>query len=418
MRKWKYVAAVLMAGLLCACSAGNTATENTSVKGGEIAAAETEADGASDMGADGTSDNNTDGVSDTGTGESVQTEGMLWAVKPLEERTSLTMSYLANSTPALTTYIADRLGWLDACNLEVEMVYFAGGPAQMEGSGSWEVGTTGIGGVITGIINYDIEVLGIAAQDRGLFQAFFARKDSPIVQDGQGYGEFAEVYGKPESWKGKDILTAVGTTNQYALYRVLKSLGLSLEDVNIINMDIAAATTAFLAGEGDVAGVQGTMIFDEEYQKEDSDYVMVASDQIVQSGLDVNYVATQKALETKPEAVETWLELAMMAGEWANANPDEAAEMITDLYAEDGYDTDLEANKKTLVENPFTSLADNYQYFTEKIEDGSRTIAEDNTFQAMEGYIEMGNYSQEQSDALFAAGNYNSSLIENIYGRQ
>ena len=402
-KRWGIVLATALAvGTLWGCSSGNQGTSQPESTSAEESAGGNETESQPEQ-----------------TGENtVQADGMLWDVKPLENRTSLTMSYLANSTPALTTYIADRLGWLDACNLDVEMIYFAGGPAQMEGSGSWEVGTTGIGGVITGIINYDIEVLGIAAQDKGLFQAFFARKDSPIVQDGQGYGEFAEVYGKPESWKGTDILTAVGTTNQYALYRVLKSLGLSLEDVNIINMDIAAATTAFLAGEGDVAGVQGTMIFDEEYQKEDSDYVMVASDQIVHSGLDVNYVATQKALAEKPEAVEAWLELALMAGEWANANPDQAAEMITDLYAEDGYETDLEANKKTLVENPFTSLADNYTFFTEKSEDGERIIAEDNTYQAMEGYIEMGNYSQEQSDQLFAAGNYNSSLISNIYGRQ
>lgn len=263
---WTRLLAVAVAGMVCGCAGGGEIQKET-----EKAAQN----------------------------ETVQTDGMLWAVEPLKEESTLRMSYLANSTPALTTYIAERLGWLDACNLKVEMVYFAGGPAQMEGSGSWDVGTTGIGGVITGIINYDVEVLGIAAQDKGLFQAFFARKDSQIVKDGQGHGEFEEVYGKPESWKGKDILTAVGTTNQYALYRVLKSLGLGLDDVNIINIDIAAATTAFLAGEGDIAGVQGTMIFDEEYQKEESDYVMVASDQIVHSGLDVNYVATQTALDTK-----------------------------------------------------------------------------------------------------------------------
>ncbi len=382
---WTRLLAVAIAGMVCGCAGG-----------GEIQK-ETEKAAQS---------------------ETVQTDGMLWAVEPLKEESTLRMSYLANSTPALTTYIAERLGWLDACNLKVEMVYFAGGPAQMEGSGSWDVGTTGIGGVITGIINYDVEVLGIAAQDKGLFQAFFARKDSQIVKDGQGHGEFEEVYGKPESWKGKDILTAVGTTNQYALYRVLKSLGLGLDDVNIINIDIAAATTAFLAGEGDIAGVQGTMIFDEEYQKEESDYVMVASDQIVHSGLDVNYVATQTALDTKSKEVEIWLELALMAGEWANANPDEAAEMMTDLYAEDGYDTDLASNKKAIIENPFTPLKENYSFFTEMNEDATRTIAENNTYKAMEGYIEMGKYSKEQSDQLFSAGNYNSDYIRRIYGRQ
>ena len=51
-------------------------------------------------------------------------------------------------------------------------------------------------------------------------------------------------------------------------------------------------------------------------------------------------------------------------------------------------------------------------------EDATRTIAENNTYKAMEGYIEMGKYSKEQSDQLFSAGNYNSDYIRRIYGRQ
>ena len=80
----------------------------------------------------------------------VQAEGMLWPVTPLPEKTKLTVSYLANSTAEAVTYLAQQKGWLEACNLEVEMVYFAGGPAQMEASTSWDVGTSGIGGMITG----------------------------------------------------------------------------------------------------------------------------------------------------------------------------------------------------------------------------------------------------------------------------
>ena len=89
----------------------------------------------------------------------VQVDDMLWAVDPLAKRTKLTVSYLANSTAEFVTYLADEKGWLDACNLDVEMVYFAGGPAQMEASNSWDCGTTGIGGMISGILNYGIKTL-------------------------------------------------------------------------------------------------------------------------------------------------------------------------------------------------------------------------------------------------------------------
>ena len=67
-----------------------------------------------------------DAASGGGDGK-VQVNGMLWAVEPLPEKTKITVSYLANSTAETATYIADEKGWLEACNLEVEMVYFAGG---------------------------------------------------------------------------------------------------------------------------------------------------------------------------------------------------------------------------------------------------------------------------------------------------
>ena len=65
-----------------------------------------------------------------------------------------------------------------------------------------------------------------------------------------------------------------------------------------------------------------------------------------------------------------------------------------------------------------SQLPKNYSFFTEMNGDATRTIAENNTYKAMEGYIEMGKYSKEQSDQLFSAGNYNSDYIRRIYGRQ
>jgi len=352
----------------------------------------------------------------TGSGSAdnkVQVNGMLWAVEPLPQKTKLTVSYLANSTAETATYIADEKGWLEACNLEVEMVYFAGGPAQMEASNSWDCGTTGIGGMITGILNYDIKTLGVVAQDRGLFQAFFARKDSDIVAAGTGHTSVDGLYGTAETWKGKDILTAVGTANQYTLYNTLKAFGLNLKDVNVINMDIATTPVAFLAGQGDVGGVQGMQISDESLQTDD--YVIVSSDQMLKCGLSVNYVANPSSWEEKQEAIEKWLELAVMAGTWANENQQETADMMVDMFEIDGYETTSEYNFTMISENPFTSLDLNYQYFTEKTEDGSALQVQGQLYDAMEGYVDMGNYTQEQLDALKVSDSFQPDPIIKIY---
>ena len=333
-------------------------------------------------------------------GGTVQADGMLWGVTPLPQKTKLTVGYLANSTAEAVTYLAQQKGWLDACNLEVEMVYFAGGPAQMEASTSWDVATTGIGGMITGLLNYDIRCLGVVSLDRGLYQAFFARKDSPIVQAGTGHSAVDGVYGTAETWKGAKVLTATGTANQYTLYNTLRSFGLSLSDVDVVNMDIATIPTAFLAGEGDVGGIQGLTIQDPVFQGDDSEYVMVSSDQLLQCGLPVNYVATASALQNKQQAVELWLELALMAGKYANAHQDEVAQMMVDMYALDGYETKAEDNLVLIRDNPFITVTDNYTFFTEKDEEGSMLLAEAQIHDAMQGYVEMGNYTQDQLDKL------------------
>lgn len=353
-----------------------------------------------------------DAASGGGDGK-VQVNGMLWAVDPLPEKTKITVSYLANSTAETATYIADEKGWLEACNLEVEMVYFAGGPAQMEAINSWDCGTTGIGGMITGILNYDLKTLGVVAQDRGLFQAFFARKDSDIVAAGTGHADVEGLYGTAETWKGKEIITAVGTANQYTLYNTLKAFGLSLSDVKVINMDIATIPVAFLAGQGDVGGVQGMQISDESLQSDD--YVIVSSDQMLECGLSINYVANPASWGSKQAAIEKWLELAVMAGSWANENQQETAEMMVDMFEIDGYETTIDYNLTMITENPFTSLDLNYQYFSEKTEDGSALQAEGQLYDAMVGYVEMGNYTQEQIDSIKAADSFQPEPILNIY---
>ncbi len=344
----------------------------------------------------------------------VQENGMLWAVEPLPEKTKLTVAYLSNSTAEALTYVADELGWLEKCNLEVEMVYFAGGPAQMEASTSWDVGTTGIGGMITGLLNYDIRCLGVVSLDRGLYQAFFARKDSDVVAAGTGHTDVEGLYGTAETWKGKSILTATGTANQYTLYNTLKAFGLGLSDVNVINMDIATVPTAFLAGEGDLAGIQGLNIQDPVFQGEDSQYVMVSSDQMLKCGLPVNYVCTGSAWESKQDAVKVWLELAMMAGEYTNQHLEDVSEMMVDMFALDGYETQAADNLILIRDNPFISVEDNHGFFTQKDEHG-RLVAEAQIYDAMTGYVEMGNYTQDQLDRLLEKPVFLSDPIQAIF---
>ena len=49
-------------------------------------------------------------------------------------------------------YIADRMGFFDELNIDVEYESFIGGPAMMEASASWDICDVGAPGILNGIV--------------------------------------------------------------------------------------------------------------------------------------------------------------------------------------------------------------------------------------------------------------------------
>lgn len=347
--------------------------------------------------------------------ETEETEEMPWEIEPLKEKVTLKVGNMASTSPHLPTYIAQQKGWLDEVGIEVESVLFNSGPAMMEAcsAGAWECGSTGIGGVITGVLGHDVKILAPAARDEGGHQAFFARKDSDIVTSGQGHGTCPEVYGTAEAWKGKEIFCAKGTTNHFTLYKTLESLGLTLDDVNVVNMEVSSANTAFKAGQGDVVGVWGPLVYSEDKK----DLVMVSSDAWVKTGIVTNYVANPQAWEEKSEAITKWLEVCIMTGEWIQENMEEAAAYMTQMYEEDGYPSTDEENLKILQNNPFCSLEYDKDIVTMN-EENTMSKMEQQTYDAMSVFVKMGNYTNEQLDELIKGDNFLAEPIENIVKAQ
>lgn len=356
-------------------------------------------------------------VKPAGDNAAVESEGtdMPWEIEPLKEKITLKVGNMASTSPHLPTYIAQQKGWLDAVGIEVESVLFNSGPAMMEAcsAGAWDCGSTGIGGVITGVLGHDVKVLAPAARDEGGHQAFFARKDSDIVTSGQGHGTCADVYGTADAWRGKEIFCAKGTTNHFTLYKTLESLGLTLDDVNVVNMEVSSANTAFKAGQGDVVGVWGPLVYSEDKK----DLVMVSSDAWVKTGIVTNYVANPKAWEEKSEAIIKWLEVCIMAGEWIQENQEEAATYMTQMYEEDGYPSTDEENLKILQNNPFCSLEYDKDIVTMN-EEGTMSKMAQQTYDAMSVFVKMGNYTEEQLNELTKGDNFLSEPVEDILAAQ
>lgn len=176
-------------------------------------------------------------------------------------------------------------------------------------------------------------------------------------------------------------------------------------------MDMATANTAFLAGQGDVVGVWGPIIHSEDKKE----LVMVSSDAWVKTGIVTNYVASPLGWARHEEAIKKWLEVSLMAGEWAMQNIEEAAQYMVEFNEIDGFPMVLEDGIRIITNNPFATLEENYLYYTEKINDRFKSVHQ--IYVPMSGFVEIGNFTEDQLNAVVKGDNFLPNPIVEIYHR-
>ena len=155
-------------------------------------------------------------------------------------------------SPGFNIWYAKKMGWDKEEGLDINMLLFDTGPAQMEAlpSKAWQMGSTGAGGYVMGGIRHKIyEVAPIVTE--GLVHGLYVRPDSPIMQVKGFNPDYPEVYGSPETVKGITILYTTQTTVHYMVGKWLSILGLTIDDVKLVNMDGPSMIPAFEKGIGD-----------------------------------------------------------------------------------------------------------------------------------------------------------------------
>ena len=245
-----------------------------------------------------------------------------FGIEPLPEKTTIDLAYFSGAEHGLVFYIMDEMGWAEELNIEFNWQYFSAGPAMMEASGSWDVGTAGAAGAINGIVGYDVNVIGISQYEHIL--GCYIREGSEIYNAGQGnVDEAPNIYGDAESLKGSTWLLPLGTTAQQTLALYLDYFGLTTDDVTMTNMDVGSALAAFRAGEGD-----GMILWTStNVTAMEEGYVTACTCDDVNGVYSTCLMATDEALETKFDAVTTLFQLYFCTEDWMMENKEEMADM-------------------------------------------------------------------------------------------
>lgn len=389
MKKMKMVIALIMAIVLTTtplygCGSSNSTEPETTDPGTAAAPEQTDAAATDEVAAD-----PADEVSQDSTAE----------------RMSISVAGLSGGMNSFPVYLAEKNGWYDEENLDIEIAYFENGPVQVEAISTWDVSTTGIGGILTAAIVHDAKIIAAECTDNGT-QTAYARPDTAIVAAGQGNNTYnSEVYGDAESWKGVQVICSAGTVLQYMLIRILEGFGLTINDVEFISMDTATTNSAFLSGEGDVAVLTGVVSF----AADKADYVMVASGKQMETGLDSCVMATADAMANKKAELTAFLKGYFRAVEWIELNKEAAVADLVAYCDESGKSITEDVAKVFLEAEDFYTMEESYQMLTDIAEGSDVNITEHRAAGVLDFFIEAGNY-MAGDDELFKGQSTNEFL--------
>lgn len=306
------------------------------------------------------------------------------------EKVDLKISHhpYAHALPGM--YAAENGMYDDYFNYTIDI--YSNGPVQNEAiaSGAWEVGTTGLAGVVLGIINYDMKVLGFTTPDTKTTD-IWVRPDSPLASaaaDADG------VVGTADDWRGLTVLCNRGTICHMVLLGTLEHLGLTESDINIVDASVANCYTAFLAGEADVVCLWDAL----GAKAVENNWVKVSCAEALGIELPAVIVATDAAVKEKPEAVRQWLEIYLEASDILASDPDTAAAELYDFQTSEGISVTEEDCAVIVVDRPFLPLEQQAAMFTP--DDSGEAPAREILLKYADFMLSQGNIEQADYDRM------------------
>lgn len=209
-------------------------------------------------------------------------------------------------------------GWDRSEGIDVEYQKYASGPAQMEAlpSGAWNIASTGVGGILVGGMRHDVRIIGAPMPDSETSNAIYTRADSPILSAKGSNKDFPEVYGSPETVKGKQLLVTMNSANHFIAGRWLNTLGLKPSDVKLTNMDVKSMLVSFDKSIGDVMSAWTPITT----AAEGHGYKRVASSVSLDARQISQFVADRKWIEANADAAVKFLRFQYRCNQYIRDN--------------------------------------------------------------------------------------------------
>lgn len=300
---------------------------------------------------------------------------------------------------AVPLIAGEQMGIWEKLGLDVTRTHYVSGPPQLEAnpSGDWDIGWIGAPAAITGVLTYNMKVIALSGYDYS--NKAFCRADSPLAKAAEG--PISETLGTAEDWKDLTILVGRGTVLDADMMFMLDKLGLTEDDVNIVNSDLDKSYQAFISGSADVIFVSGTYT---TMLEEDPNYVCCHTMGGMNAAMAGNIIAEGDWLAANEDTVVKYLEGALEVLLWLNddANQEQGAEWFSQVMLEEfGTDTPVDA---ALASEKMTKFHD-LSFYEDlcKVQENGLTGMQNEFATFFDIQVAIGNRDAADRDAVIAA---------------
>lgn len=311
-----------------------------------------------------------------------------------EELVTLRVSTLAQQL-SIPMYYIQKMGWDVENGFKLDISTFMQGSGINEalGSGLVDVFTIGAAGISSCSV-YDAVYL-FSHTDSGAGQQFMIRADSDVAAVKGFNPEYPDIYGTPETVKDKSFLLPMGTAAQILVDMYLNVLGLTEDDVTLVNMDDTAAYQAFVSGQSDFAKTSYPTA--DSYDPEQ--YLVACSMNNLNCPYYDNILCSREVFEDESKH-DALVALCVQLLRAADAFQDDKVLMDTmmEWYEINGQTADADTIEHQVLERPFFTY------------DDLTSIDYTSSFKLLaEFYATVGNISEEDMEKVYA--NMDNTII-------
>lgn len=154
------------------------------------------------------------------------------------EPVTVHVAFMPNLGSAVTLFSAIDQGYFDEVGITVETEQFQAGPAEITAMQSGSVDIAQIG--------HGAHSLCIQGQAKIFAFDQLSQADCVVANKSHGIETGADL-------AGKTVGVASGTSSEIILQYVLRDAGLTIDDINTVEMDVSGMTTALISGQIDAA---------------------------------------------------------------------------------------------------------------------------------------------------------------------